>query len=58
MYSNENFYLIRVINVDNLTDEVIIGKNVEQNLHKTQQSLLQIFTRKKERFENICKIEK
>ena len=46
----ENIYLICVNYVDNLTDEVIIGKNVEQNLHKTQQSLLQIFTRKKERF--------
>ena len=47
-----------VTNVDNLADEVIIGKNVDQNLHKTQQSLLQIFTRKKERFKYICKIEK
>ena len=59
MYLNDlNIYFIRVINGDNLTDEVIIGKNVEQNLQKTQQSLRQIFTRKKERFKNICKTEK
>ena len=49
----ENYYLKCVINVDNLTDEVKIDKNVEQNLHQTQQSFLQIFTRKKERFKNM-----
>ena len=53
MYLNANYYLKCVINVDNLTDEVIIDENVEQNLHQTQQSLVQIFTRKKERFKNI-----